>query len=377
VTVEPYVDIPGKPAGSLNVTPGDLAKFALMLAGRGTYNGITLLKPESVQRIETPASSLASRLGLKEGYGLGNIAIVREKTVFHGHDGGIDSFLSIYIYDPVSLSGFIAMVNTANGEALDVMDTAIAYLERNRQKPAVVPYVARPGELAKFAGVYQSKSPRQQMLAPLEALADWAQVTVEGNALVLDGVKRIPVAPNVFQRVDRMAPSVVFAETDNGIELLTATGAKRKVAESEIYVKAGFGGAFGLSLAISVIYALVWIMGWVNGRLAERGGVLVRAVPALVVLALASLAGLLLFLLADEGFESIVRIGTPSPVAVTLYAISLSIPVLGGLSLVLGLIAGHGTSLFVRGLALLNGMIGLTASAFLWSYGWIGLKTWM
>ena len=54
VTPEPYVDIPGKPAGALNVTAGDLAKLARLFIGRGTVDGVTLLRPESVARIETP-----------------------------------------------------------------------------------------------------------------------------------------------------------------------------------------------------------------------------------------------------------------------------------------------------------------------------------
>src|SRR5262249_16945380 len=61
---EPYVDIVGKPAGSLDITPSDLAKLALFLINRGNVNGKQLLKPESVARIETTTTTIAVQNGL-------------------------------------------------------------------------------------------------------------------------------------------------------------------------------------------------------------------------------------------------------------------------------------------------------------------------
>ena len=377
VTEEPYFDIPGKPAGSLNVTPSDLSKFALMLAGRGTYNGVTLLKPESVDRLETPGTTLASRMGLKNGYGFGNLTVAREKTIFHGHDGGIDGFLSTYMYDPLTGSGLIIMINASKGEALSALDIVVDYLERARTKPVVAKFDLKPSDLEKFVGTYQSIAPRQQMLAPLEALFDWTQVKVEGGKLSVDNVERVPVSARTFQRLDRAAPSLIFADTESGLQMLTSTGARRLVPESEIMLKLGYAGAFAFSLLVSAIFAVVWMVGLFQGRLAERGGVMVRAVPFLALIAMIAFSGLLVLLLTDDAWGSIQAMGTKSPQALTLYWLSLSVPVLGGLSVVLGMIAGHGTSLLVRALALLNGMIALTAAAFLWPYGWIGLQIWL
>jgi len=377
VTEEPYVDIPGKPAGSLNVTPSDLAKFELMLIGRGTYDGVTLLSPASVDRIETPASSLASRSGLKLGYGLGNLAIPREKALFHGHDGGIDGFLSTYLYEPSHGAGLVAMVNAPNGEVLKAMEMIVGYLQRDWPTPEVPPSAMSSGELTPLAGVYQPKAPRIQMLAPLEALLDWTMVKAEGDKIVLNDIDRVPVGKNLFQRVDRMAPTVLFVDTAEGTQMLTATSARRQVPQIEVFAKAGFGLIYALALVVSGLFFFIWMIGWFGGRLADRGGVLVRAVPLLAILNLPVFAIDLLFTLGDGSWDVLMTLGTPSVPAQVIYGLSIAAPVLGVLAVVVALTAGQGTPRLVRGLAMLNGALVLVASAYLWPYGWIGLKTWI
>lgn len=374
-TEQPYVDIPGKPAGSLNVTPTDLAKFAIMMADRGTANGHTLLKPESVLRIETPHSTLASRLGLADGYGFGNVSIAREKAVFHGHDGGIDGFLSAYGYDPEHKSGFVIMVNAAKEDALRALDLVADYLCRDLIKPDITEVKPAPGQLDKISGVYQSVSPRIQMLEPLELMLEWVPVTVKGDRLNFGGAQRIHLGNNVFQRIDRAAPSVVFATDAEQTLMLTATGAKRKVPERELYAKAAYGGLYGLALLVSAVYLLVWLVSLFLGRLGERGGVLVRLIPTLAIAAVPAFLVLLLMTLSDPSFEAITTLGTRSPVALTLYGVSYAAPVFGLLSVILALITGN-ASPFARGLAFVNGGLALSLAAWLYQYGWVGFQSW-
>lgn len=374
VTEEPYVDIPGKPAGSLNITPSDLAKYALMLAGRGTLNGVTVLKPESVDRLERPESTLASRLGLKLGYGLGNTALIREKSVFHGHDGGIDGFLSLFGYEPTHGAGFVIMINKPEGEALKALDAVTGYLERSW--PKVEPARMPAANLDSLAGFYEPSSPRQQMLAPLEALGV-ANITVENGKLMLDGIERVPVAPNTFQRIDRAGPSMLFVDTPEGKLLLAATGARRQLPMTEVAAKGGFVIAYALALLISVLFFIVWLISWPLGRLAERGGVLVRLVPTLAIAAPPVFLVTFLLFVAGDAWETLVILGTPSWQAQMIYGMSWAVPVLGALSLLFALIAPYGTSMFVRLLAFVNGALALGAAAYLWQFGWIGLKTWI
>jgi CubicO group peptidase (beta-lactamase class C family) len=377
ISEEPYVDIPGKPAGSLNVTPTDLAKFALMMIGRGTVNGVTLLKPESVDRIETPKTSLAVRQGLTLGYGLGNYALAREKSVFHGHDGGIDGFAATYAYEAAHGAGYVAMINQANGEALQAMEVITGYLERDWPKPEVARVEQPPEALAKLAGFYQQAAPRVQMLAPLELLFDWMNIKVEHNKMTIDDVERIPVGPMIFQRADRSAPSAVFVNGPAGAQMLTGTGARRQVPQVELLAKAAFGLAYGAALATSAFFFFIWVIGWLTGRLSKRGGVLVRALPALAIFSVPLFGIMIAMALADESWAALTVLGTPSLTAQTIYALSLSIPLLGVLSLATSLAARFETPFFVRALAFVNGALALSVAVYLWHYGWIGLKTWI
>ena len=111
--------------------------------------------------------------------------------------------------------------------------------------------------------------------------------------------------------------------------------------------------------------------------LSSRGGVLVRALSALAIISFPVLIVALVVALGMDSGVALQVLGTPSWQAQAIYALSLSIPVLGALSLVAALIARFETPLFVRGLAFVNGALALGVAAYLWQFGWIGLKTWI
>ncbi|MGO9454144.1 MAG: serine hydrolase domain-containing protein [Candidatus Binataceae bacterium] len=96
----PYLPISLRTAGEMKSSPNDMARFMRMMLNRGSLDGARIVSPDSITRMETPETSLAARNGLKYGYGLGNIADINHPFVAHGHDGGLDGFLSSYEYVP-------------------------------------------------------------------------------------------------------------------------------------------------------------------------------------------------------------------------------------------------------------------------------------
>lgn len=376
VTEQPYVNIVGKPAGALDVTPSDLAKLAMMLMNRGSYNGKQLLKPESVARIETPGSTLASRLGLHDGYGFGNVALMREKAIFHGHDGGIDGFLSTYFYEPEHHVGAVMMVNAQQGKAFEAVDLVAGYFQRN-WPDAPPPAEMKPtqAELDALTGIYQTVTPRQQMLAPVFYLLDWTPISSANGGIVLNEMTRKQVGPRLFRRPDRTAANIVFGETEDGTVMLAATDASRRVPMWEIAAKAGYGVALGLAVALTVLFMIVWVPSSFLGRVRERGGVLVRLVPLLTVVAMAAFGGAIFMVLVSSSLGDPAVVGTPSLFAQSIYYLSFAYPVLGVLAVLIGLSSGS-ASAFVRGLAIVDGVLALIAAVYLWPYGWVGLQIW-
>ncbi len=370
---EPFVEILARPSGSLNVTSKDLAGLPLLMLGRGTLDGKTYLSTASVERIETPESNDGARAGLKYGYGLGNMVYAGRKAIFHGHDGGIDGFVSKYEYAPGLGAGFVVMANLGTSEVLTVGDEIRSYLERNVPEPKVASVPVPPAELEHLAGFYQSVTPRQQLLAVLESMFGWQTAKAVNGELEFNGTRRIHVGSNMFQKTDKAVPNIVFVRNGDDVLMFSPAGADRKVHMPEIIGKAAMAATYVLALVLSALYMLVWIPSAFLGRLGERGGVTLRLLPWLAMASTFAVAAIVLVGLSAAGLQAL---GRPSPLGWTLYGATLAVPVLGVLALIRAVIGAPDANLFARAMAWLGSIGTLTFAGYLYAYGWIGLKIW-
>ena len=135
-----------RPAGDLKTSPGELAKLVQFLLRRGRTEEAQLVKPESILRMETPETTLAARNGLRLEYGLANYSSVEGGVVTHGHNGGIDGFLSTYRYMPEQNWGYVILLNSSSsGRALtDTNRLAIDFLSKDFPKPQQPVISTRP-----------------------------------------------------------------------------------------------------------------------------------------------------------------------------------------------------------------------------------------
>jgi CubicO group peptidase (beta-lactamase class C family) len=65
VTESPYWHIIMRPSGAINASPREMANFVQFLLNRASFRGVALLHPESIQRMETPQTTLAARAGVR------------------------------------------------------------------------------------------------------------------------------------------------------------------------------------------------------------------------------------------------------------------------------------------------------------------------
>lgn len=372
-TEEPFVEILARPSGSLNVTSKDLAKLPLLMMNRGTLDGRTYLKLESVERIERPETNDGARAGLKYGYGLGNMVYAGKKGIFHGHDGGIDGFVSKYEYAPGQGAGFVVMANLGASELFAAADEIRSYLERNFPEPKTRAAPLAPAALESITGFYQSITPRQQKLAVLESIFGWQTARAQGGELEFNGTKRLHVGNNQFQKTDKAVPNIVFVQQGDDTLMFTATGADRKVPLPEIIGKAAMAGVYVLAVALSALYMLIWIPSAFMGRLADRGGVTIRLLPWLAILSTVAVTGIVVVVLSGAGLN---ELGRPSPLGWTLYAATLATPALGALALLRTIMGAEGANIVTRGIAWLSAVATLLFSGYLYTYGWIGMKIW-
>jgi CubicO group peptidase (beta-lactamase class C family) len=363
---EPFVEILARPSGSLNVTSKDLAKLPLLMLGRGTLDARTYLSTASVERIERPETNDGARAGLKYGYGLGNMVYAGSKGVFHGHDGGIDGFVSKYEYAPGQGAGFVVMANLGTKEVFDAGEEIRNYLERDFPESKAVAVPLAPSQLEQLTGFYQSITPRQQMLAIIESIFGWQTARAKGGDLEFNGTKRIHVGSNVFRKTDKAVPNIVFVPNGDDVLMFTAIGV-------ELVGKAALAAVYVLALVLSALYMLIWVPSAFLGRLADRGGLTIRLLPWLAMLSTIAVAGL-----AMVGFESasLGQIGKPGTLGWALYGATLATPVLGALALLRAAMGAPNARIPVRGIAWLSSVATLAFAGYLWSYGWIGIKLW-
>lgn len=373
VTPEPFMDVPARPSGSLNVTSKDLARLPLLMLGRGTLDGVTYFSPAAADRIEYPQTTNAVRAGLKYGYSLGNVAYPEEKAVFHGHDGAIDGFVAEYRYAPGKGAGLVVMINAQKNEVDKLVEAITDYLQRDW--PAVPPAdkPTPPAELAKWAGQYQTATPRQEVFALLTSLTQWQGLVVDGGVFSFNDVKRPYLGGGLYRKEDSFAPSLVFVDEPDGQMMYSYGGTQRRVPEWLLYTKLGVLGALAVAIVLTALFALIWIPSYFMGRLGERGGVTIRLLP---FLSLASIIGLFATFIMLLGTDDVELLGRPSTGSWLLYGLTLAIPAFAALTFVRALVGGE-ASVFVRGLAYVNAVLTAIAAVYLYQYGWIGLKLWM
>ncbi|MDQ3714052.1 MAG: beta-lactamase family protein [Acidobacteriota bacterium] len=137
---ETDLSIPGG-AGAIISTPSDLTKFIQAL-----FDG----------KLVSPAN-LAAMKPIKDEYGSGIILFPLDGKTFYGHDGGIDGFSSLLIYQPEEKLALAYSINGKGYAATKIVDGVLdIYQNKPFQIPAFETVAVSPEVLDKYVGVYSS-----------------------------------------------------------------------------------------------------------------------------------------------------------------------------------------------------------------------------
>jgi len=293
-----YKEIYLRPAGDMHASPAELAKLVQFFLRRGAAGERQLLKPETIARMEYPQTPLSSRSGLRLGYGLANYTGVEGGVVTHGHEGGIDGFISSFRYMPEQNWGYVVLLNgDFSGKALRDLNTlAIDFLSKDFPKPQPAAVELASTELEKFTGFYAARAPRNQMLAFLSDLSDAKRVRVQNNQLAISSMfgaakPVIAAGKNQFRNEKDPETTIVFFPNASGQMCLVAVGEPGAAYSERInpvwpYLRLFLLALCGILLASSLLYAIFWILLWLLRRLKQVMHLRVRAVPFFAVLTL-------------------------------------------------------------------------------------------
>ena len=295
----PYKNIYLRPADDMKASPGELAKLVQFFLRRGRTPDVQLVKPDTIARMEYPETVSSAKNGLRLGYGLANYTESEGGVITHGHDGGINGFLSSYRYMPEQNWGYVVLLNsTVSGQALgDMNQLAIDFLSKDFPKPQLPVISLTAKELKKFTGYYAPRAPRSQLLALTEELTGGTWIRVADGKLrrsdlfFRKGDDLLPVGKNLFRGEKEPEATAVFFPDANGRMIYVRSGEDGEPCGERIiplwpYLRLLLLAAAAAVMGSSLLFAVAWGFLWVFGELRAVKHLRVRVVPLVAVLSL-------------------------------------------------------------------------------------------
>ncbi len=379
----PYWEVIIRPAGSINASAREMASVVQLLLGRGAFQGRRLLSPESIERMEHPATTQAARAGLREGYGLANYVTTVRGFLVRGHNGGMSGALARLGYLPDRRAGFVFMMNSSNMAVFERFESLfVSYLTRDAKPPAGSPTVQVPQAVAAhFGGWYEPNSPRREDMKLLERIAGVARLSFDRDTLSVARLFQPPdafkaLAPTLFRPEGGADAMVVLVDDPDDGPLAVSPGATQRRIPAVVALGRVIGAVLAIALVGSApLVALIWVI----QRLLRRGlrgrrrlGVLLwpagGAACVLLVLVVVGLAG----------EDAIQRFGVLTPWSASFFVVTAVIPfaALGALAASLRRrpeSVARFTALYARAVALaaVACAVGLVVG------GWWAARTWV
>ncbi len=374
----PYGHIVVRPSGALNATPAQMANFVRMLLNRGDLDGRRLVSPQAIDRMERPQTTLAARLPLDLGYGLGNFSRTADGFVFRGHNGGMPGYLAEYGYLPDQGLGYCVMVSVSDSRLLNRISNLLReYLVRGVEKPEKLSIVEMPADIDRWAGYYRSITPRNEYTRYAERL-DINRIRRVNDHLTVSrlfaaDIEFYPVAGRVFKRRLRPMTTLALVQGPDGEKYIQGEiGNRRKVSAAVVWFERAAAGLVVLLLLSSPAWALVWVPLKLLGKLKGRP-IAVRIWPLLAAAALPAAAGVLVF----GAGNPIDRLGKPSLAGIGFVVFSWLFVLLAAWGLIRALQSDPGrVGRFARWHAAAVSSACLIAAIYLLSYRAIGFPPW-
>jgi hypothetical protein len=384
-----YWNISMRPSGSINTSAREMANFVQLFLNRGSIGDTTLLKPESIDRMESPRTSRAARAGLKIGYGLCNFTTISNGFVFHGHNGGMEGYLAEMAYLPNHGVGYAFMINASNWEAfLEISELIQQYLTVDLEPAPKTPAATvEMTVLQSYEGWYEPITPRREDSRFLMRLIGLVRLKITDQTLtyysLAGSYKAVPVSDHLFRwegepEDDPIASMVFYDGEANGIVLMEMGNEMRRVSSTLVWLQLLLGGASMLLMISALLFALVWIPRWLFGKqLRSAPHMSVRALPALAAASFGApfaIGPLARFMSNGNEFQ---LFGTLNFWSVSLYLLTWLFAVTSVLALIQAV--RHWSSPIHRGVrihSMLASIGSMTVMLYLLYWGVIGLRTW-
>lgn len=376
-----YWHISVRPSGSINASPADMARFASFFVNRGSVDGIQLVSPESLLRMETPASTPAAEAGQEAGYALNNYSSRHKNWVYREHNGGVNGGLTEFSYLPEARVAHAIMINSGNGAAYaEISDLVRDFETRDLEKTATPQTMTISPEHRDIVGLYYPINPRQQVAYFLERVFNIQKLSVVGNTLLRvplfggEPVIYVAESPDLYRNFETGSISLSRA-VDPLVGPVVHVGMTTYKAAPAliIYGQLVIVALWGLAIVSSILYAVIWGVRRWRGKIPAGRGIWIRVWPLLAGLFVIAFVTLFSFGMADP----FVLLGKPSVISVGIMLTTLLFGVFAATGAYVA-IRDRGATMnrvnywYSTGCAFLHLVV---AAYFAW-FGVIGLTTW-
>lgn len=382
----PYWYLLLRPTGGLNVSGRELMAFVQMLMGRGTYRGQQLLQPASVDRMETPTTTLAAQAGSVQGYGLNNFTTSYRGYLFHGHDGATTGTRAHYLYHSGLDRGIIVLVNSDGPGFGKLKDAVLATVMQpvSPQRPAQ--YRLTDEQKQRWIGYYRPSNFRIAITGWFLQLTGLTHVSEKQGQLVLQDalggelVPLLPIGPDRALRLDRRGYTTEVVLVNNDADEPVLVGAFGAGMTANTATKTSFWGAYlpmmlgGLSLLLVVLLLVMGVVWLIRAVWLHRKGRRLSGIP--VRLALFVYACSYLLMVAGLA-QSSDPLGVVSPLSIAIFVASLLGP-LAALGSLVGLIRNYTRLASKVDRIFMTVAVGsaLLVVAYMAAWGLVGLRMW-
>lgn len=386
---QPTWAMPFRPAGSLVVSPADLARVVQLYLRRGALEDeLTYVRGKYIERMERGETSLAAISGVRGGsYGLGQFGFVVGDRVYRGHWGKTEGFLATFGYLPEHGVGFVLAINTDAPRAMSECREAINRFFSEELPRASGPATSPTRLDPSLCGHYVCATHDMPMRDWVFKMLDQKHIEIVGDAYRVSSVS--PYGKTVVDYrsaidggfLGENLPIVdAAAVTYEGASYWVSGESYRKVTTAEAFVRRWGVAATLLSSVLVILWHLLqWIALRVRGkRNATLGRLRCCTVFSSLMASLAVLTTVGLFvrfgLLGSS--TDLTLLGTVSVVSAAIAATSLATGAAGFAFLVCAMAELRRSRGWRTAASVLLSLL-YAHTALLWlASGWVPLITW-
>lgn len=284
-----YWNIIVRPSGSINASPKDMAKMIQFFINRGRVDSLQIINEESLQRMESPRTSLGAKAGLEFGYGLANGSTPYKSFTYRSHNGGVNGGSCDFAYLPEYNIGYAVMINSGNRSAMkQIIELIRGFQTKNLESKEIIKPIKFSNQKQVISGYYIPINPRIQMFDFLGSLTSVQRITIQGDTIIQKGLfggrtnKSFQVNDKLFMASEtgkinmaRVTDPIAGETLDTGLQVL------KKVSQIRVFGQMAIGALWILMMVSSLIYGIVLAVRYGLGKTTGRANIKVRLWPVI------------------------------------------------------------------------------------------------